>query len=157
MRNNIAKAFCFIVGDHKLYCTYNPVECKRHGIIKNIDLSEAETMPGVYKIMTAKDVKGTNSHPVPQIIKRMKADGILEFPIICGKKVNKRGDCVALVAADSEKRAREAAKKVKVEYEVLPSYSPSLKPPCRTPVAGNAAEFLHGKSAVKRRRYGGDF
>ena len=100
-----------------------PVVCDiTHGIIKSIDMSEAEKMPGVYKIMTAKDVKGTNSHPVPQIIKRMKADGILEFPIICGKKVNKRGDCVALVAADSEIRARAAAKKVKVEYEVLTSY-----------------------------------
>jgi len=93
-----------------------------HGIIKSIDYSEAEKMPGVYKIMTAKDVKGTNLHPVPQIVKRMKADGILEFPIICGKKVNKRGDCVALVAADTQERAREAALKVKVEYEILPSY-----------------------------------
>jgi len=92
-----------------------------HGIIKSIDISEAEKMPGVYKIMTAKDVKGTNLHPVPQIIKRM-SDGVLEFPIICSKKVNKRGDTVALVAADTEERAREAAKKVKVEYEVLPSY-----------------------------------
>ncbi|MCL2227058.1 MAG: molybdopterin-dependent oxidoreductase [Oscillospiraceae bacterium] len=93
-----------------------------HGLIKSIDFSEAEKIPGVYKVMTANDVKGTNLHPVPQIIKRMKGNGVLEFPIICGKKVNKRGDCVALVAADTEETAREAAKMVKVEYEALPSY-----------------------------------
>ena len=64
----------------------------RHAKIISIDTSEAEKMPGVIKIMTAKDVKGTNSLPVPQIHPRMKARGILEFPVICGKKINRRGD-----------------------------------------------------------------
>jgi len=93
-----------------------------HAKIISIDTSEAEKMPGVYMVMTAKDVKGTNSHPVPQIMPRMKAEGILEFPIICGKKINRRGDVVALVAADSEANARAAAKKVKQNLEILPSY-----------------------------------
>ena len=93
-----------------------------HAEIISIDTSEAEKMPGVIKIMTAKDVKGTNSHPVPQIVPRMKAEGILEFPIICGKKVNRRGDVVALVAADTEENARAAAKAVKKNFKPLPAY-----------------------------------
>ena len=93
-----------------------------HANIISIDTSEAEKMPGVYKVMTAKDVKGSNSHPVPQIIPRMKAEGILNFPIICDKVVNRRGDVVALVAADTEENARAAAKAVKKNFETLPAY-----------------------------------
>ncbi|MCL2126163.1 MAG: molybdopterin-dependent oxidoreductase [Oscillospiraceae bacterium] len=93
-----------------------------HAKIISIDTSDAEKMPGVYKIMTAKDVKGTNSLPVPQIIPRMKADGVLKFPVICGDTVNRRGDVVALVAADSEEHARDAAKAVKKNFEILPAY-----------------------------------
>ena len=93
-----------------------------HANIIDIDTSEAEKMPGVIKVMTAKDVKGSNSHPVPQIIPRMKAAGILNFPIICGKKVSRRGDVVALVAADTEENARAAAKAVKKNFEMLPAY-----------------------------------
>ena len=94
----------------------------RHAKIISIDTSEAEKMPGVVKVMTAKDVKGTNSLPIPQIHPRMKSSGILEFPVICGKKINRRGDVVALVAADTEENARAAAKAVKQDLELLPEY-----------------------------------
>jgi aldehyde oxidoreductase len=93
-----------------------------HAKILSIDTAEAENMPGVMKVMTAKDVKGSNTLPVPQIHPRMKAHGLLEFPVICGKKINRRGDVVALVAADTEEHAREAAKKVKQNLEILPAY-----------------------------------
>ncbi len=93
-----------------------------HAKIISIDTEEAEKMPGVIKIMTAKDVKGTNSLPIPQIHPRMKANGVLEFPVICGKKINRRGDVVALVAADTEEHARAAAKAVKQNLELLPEY-----------------------------------
>ncbi|MDR0490143.1 MAG: molybdopterin-dependent oxidoreductase [Oscillospiraceae bacterium] len=93
-----------------------------HAKIIGIDTSEAEKMPGVIKVMTAKDVKGSNSLPVPQIVPRMKANGVLKFPVICDKTVNRRGDVVALVAADTEENARAAAKAVKKNFEILPSY-----------------------------------
>ena len=93
-----------------------------HAKVISIDTAEAEAMPGVIKIMTAKDVKGTNSLPVPQIIPRMKSNGILKFPVICGDTVNRRGDVVALVAADTEENARAAAKAVKKNFEILPAY-----------------------------------
>ena len=93
-----------------------------HANIISIDTSEAEKMPGVYKVMTAKDVKGSNNHPIPQIIPRMKSNGLYHFPIICGEKVSRRGDVVALVAADTEENARAAANAVKKNFELLPAY-----------------------------------
>ena len=93
-----------------------------HAKILSIDTAEAEKMPGVLKVMTAKDVKGSNCLPIPQIHPRMKAHGILEFPVICGKKISRRGDVLALVAADTEEHARAAAKAVKQNLEPLPEY-----------------------------------
>jgi aldehyde oxidoreductase len=93
-----------------------------HAKIINIDTKEAEAMPGVYKVMTAKDVKGTNNMASPAHTPRQKGKGITEFPVIAGKKICRRGDVVALVAADTEERARAAAKKVKQELEILPAY-----------------------------------
>ncbi|MDR2665308.1 MAG: molybdopterin-dependent oxidoreductase [Oscillospiraceae bacterium] len=93
-----------------------------HARILGIDISEAERMLGVIKVMTAKDVKGTNNMASPAIAPRQKGQGITEFPIIAGEIINRRGDVVALVAADTEEHAREAAKKVKQDLELLPSY-----------------------------------
>ncbi|MDD3169287.1 MAG: molybdopterin-dependent oxidoreductase, partial [Eubacteriales bacterium] len=93
-----------------------------HAKIISIDTEEAEKMPGVFKVMTAEDVKGTNNMEGPPVVPRVKGKGITEFPVIAGKKICKRGDCVALVAADTEENARAAAAKVKQNLEVLPSY-----------------------------------
>jgi len=93
-----------------------------HANIISIDISEAEKMPGVFKVMTAKDVKGTNNLFVPPFVPRHKGKGVTDWPVIVDKKINRRGDVVALVAADTEEHAREAAKKVKVNLEVLPAY-----------------------------------
>ena len=51
-----------------------------------------------------------------------KAEGVTDFPVIAGKKICRRGDVVALVAAETEEQAREAAQKVKQNLEILPSY-----------------------------------
>ena len=93
-----------------------------HANIIDIDTSEAEKMPGVLRVMTAKDVKGTNNLAGPLHVPRTKGKGFTEFPVIAGKKVCRRGDVVALVAAETEEEARAAAKKVKQNLEVLPAY-----------------------------------
>ena len=71
-----------------------------HANIIDIDISEAEKMPGVFKVMTAKDVKGTNNMAAPAHTPRQKGQGVTDFPVIAGKKICRRGDVVALVAAD---------------------------------------------------------
>jgi aldehyde oxidoreductase len=96
-------------------------ECT-HAKIKNVDISEAEKMPGVIKVILAGDIEGPNNIDFPAVIPRQKGKGITEFPIICGDVINRRGDIVACVAADTEANARAAAKAVKLEVEELPSY-----------------------------------
>ncbi|NLO47714.1 MAG: molybdopterin-dependent oxidoreductase [Clostridiales bacterium] len=93
-----------------------------HANIISIDTAEAEAMPGVIKVMTAKDVKGTNNLEGPPVVPRVKGKGLTAFPVIADKKICKRGDCVALIAADTEENARAAAKKVKQNLDVLVSY-----------------------------------
>ena len=93
-----------------------------HANIISIDTAEAEAMPGVFKVMTAKDVKGSNNMASPAFCARQKGKGITESPVIAGKKICRRGDVVALVAADTREHARAAAKKVKQNLEILPAY-----------------------------------
>ena len=93
-----------------------------HANIKGVDTSEAEKMPGVFKVITAKDVPGKNRiNGLVMLPLNNKCDG-WDRPILCDDKVFQYGDAIAIVAADTEEHAREAAKHVKVDLEVLPAY-----------------------------------
>lgn len=93
-----------------------------HANIKGVDTSEAEKMPGVFKVITAKDVPGKNRiNGLVMLPYNNKCDG-WDRPILCDEKVFQYGDAIAIVAADTEEHAREAAKHVKVDLEVLPAY-----------------------------------
>lgn len=91
-----------------------------HGIIKSVDISLAEKVPGVVAVFTAKDVPN-NEYGL----------GSPDQPVLCGPGSNKPyadhvrfiGDQVALVVAESEKIAEEARKLIKIEYEYLPVIS----------------------------------
>ncbi len=96
-----------------------------HANLLSVDFSEAEKAPGVHRIITSADVKGINRITFPLGHPRAKTDGF-ERPILADKKIFRRGDIIALVAADTEKHAREAAKLVKVELEHLPEYLEAL-------------------------------
>ena len=78
-----------------------------HALIKAIDTSAAERIPGVVAVLTAKDIKGTNRYRPDQ-------------PILCEHKVHVLGDAVAAVIAETQEQARRGAQEVKVEYEPLP-------------------------------------
>lgn len=91
-----------------------------HANILSIDISEAEKMPGVYRVLTYKDVKGTNRIN-GLAFPSNKGDG-LERPILNNKKIFQFGDAIAMVLADTPTHAEEAAKKVVVEIEELPAY-----------------------------------
>jgi len=88
-----------------------------HAIIRSIDISDAETMPGVLAVFTSKDV------PVNEY-------GLImpDQPVLCGPgsakpyadRVRFVGDQVALVVAESETVAAEALKRIEVDYEDLP-------------------------------------
>ncbi|RME78620.1 MAG: xanthine dehydrogenase family protein molybdopterin-binding subunit [Chloroflexi bacterium] len=88
-----------------------------HARILSIDTSEAEALPGVVGILTAKDV------PVNQYGLQ-----IPDQPVLCGPGSNKKGgdvvrfvgDQVAVVIAESEEIAAQARDLIKVEYQDLP-------------------------------------
>ncbi|HOK40547.1 MAG TPA: molybdopterin-dependent oxidoreductase [bacterium] len=86
-----------------------------HAIIKNIDTSKAEKVPGVKAILTYKDV--------PRIAFTTAGQGYPEpspyDTFVLDKKVRFVGDRVAAVAATSLEVAEEALELIKVEYEQL--------------------------------------
>ncbi|MDR1777278.1 MAG: molybdopterin-dependent oxidoreductase [Desulfovibrio sp.] len=92
-----------------------------HALIKGIDTSEAEKMPGVHKVLTHKDVKGKNRITGLITFPTNKGDG-WDRPILNDSKVFQYGDALAIVCADSECHARAAADKVKFDLELLPEY-----------------------------------
>lgn len=92
-----------------------------HARIRGIDAGEAEEMPGVFKVVTHKDVPGKNRITGLITFPTNKGDG-WDRPILCDEKVFQYGDAIAIVCADSEANARAAAAKVKVDLEELPAY-----------------------------------
>jgi len=92
-----------------------------HANIKSVDVSEAEKMPGVVKVVTAKDVQGKNRITGLITFPTNKGDG-WDRPILCDQKVFQYGDAIAIVCAENEYQAKHAAEKVKVELEELPAY-----------------------------------
>lgn len=82
-----------------------------HAIIRKIDTSAAEALPGVAAVVTAKDIPGRNGFGAI----------VPDQPVVCGDKVRYVGDGVALVAAVDEKTAFKALKLIKVDYEELPA------------------------------------
>ncbi|KAM9123112.1 aldehyde oxidase 1-like isoform 2-T3 [Pangshura tecta] len=82
---------------------------RAHAKIVSIDTSEALKAPGVFDIITAQDVPATNEfyyYSDPEII-FAKDKVICVGQIVCG------------VVADSDVHAKQAAAKVKIEYEDL--------------------------------------
>ncbi len=92
-----------------------------HAKILNIDYSEAEKMPGVVKVITAKDVDGANHLMMFQFSPRTTAMEQVH-KLLADEKIVNWGTVVAMVVADTKDHARAAANKVKVEIEQLPEY-----------------------------------
>ncbi|HEY2289921.1 MAG TPA: molybdopterin cofactor-binding domain-containing protein [Thermoanaerobaculia bacterium] len=93
-----------------------------HALIRAIDSSEAEKVPGFLGFLTGKET------PIPFGILPVSQDE----HALCPDKVRFVGDPVAAVAAVTEDAAYEAALKVKVEYEPLPTIS-SIEEAIATP------------------------
>jgi carbon-monoxide dehydrogenase large subunit len=94
-----------------------------HANIKSIDVSAAKKMPGVVDVLTGVDLAtdkignlicGWMIHSKDGSPMKMAA-----HPALAAGKVNCVGDAVAVVIADTLAQGRDAAEKVKVDYEVL--------------------------------------
>ena len=95
-----------------------------HAVIKSIDVSRAEAMPGVTKVFIGKDVEGKmGGLPCGWLITSTDGQPMKEppHPILAQGKVRYVGDHVAMVVADTLEQARNAAEAVDVDYDVLPA------------------------------------
>lgn len=106
--------------ENALQCALVQAEVS-HAKILSIDVTEAEKMPGVFKVVTHKDVKGKNRITGLITFPSNKGDG-WDRPILCDEKIFQYGDAIAIVCADTLEQAEAAAKAVKVEIEQLPEY-----------------------------------
>jgi carbon-monoxide dehydrogenase large subunit len=103
-----------------------------HARIVRIDKDAAAAMPGVLAVLTGEDVAadrlGPIPHdPVPKTKYDMKLTGPGGTPIFIGPhlllpadKARHVGEAIAMVVAETEAQAQDAAEAVHVEYDVLP-------------------------------------
>lgn len=82
-----------------------------HARIRNIDISRALARPGVYLVLTGKDL------PIEYGILPVSQDETA----LCVDRVRHVGDPVAAVIAREELTAQEALKLIDVDYEILPT------------------------------------
>ena len=82
-----------------------------HAIVKRIDISKAEKVPGVRAVVTRDDF--------PEI-KAGTGGGDMTRIAMARERVYWEGHPVAAVAATSESAAKKALKLIEVEYEILP-------------------------------------
>jgi CO/xanthine dehydrogenase Mo-binding subunit len=90
-----------------------------HAVIKSIDTSKAEALPGVKAVVTAKDFPDQPDLIVPTGEMQVNLRDITRN-IMAREKVLYEGHAVAAVAATSETVAKQALGLIKVDYEVLP-------------------------------------
>ncbi|KAJ1991067.1 hypothetical protein GGI25_003886 [Coemansia spiralis] len=83
---------------------------RAHARIISIDSIEALRFPGVHRVLTACDVPGSNTWTFS-----------CDEEVLPTEEVHYMGQPIALVLADSQKVAQEAARMVRVEYEDLPA------------------------------------
>ncbi len=105
-----------------------------HARIKAIDVAAAKAHPGVVAVFTGKDMTGVNSLPcgwdlrkeknVPGVIQDLAMVPHMPLTSDVARHV---GDPVAVVIADSQAAATDAAEKVRVTWEPLPSVTATSK------------------------------
>ncbi|XP_035702304.1 xanthine dehydrogenase/oxidase isoform X3 [Folsomia candida] len=84
------------------------------GTLKSIDATEALAMPGVVRLITAKDVKGKNNYQEYFFFPIVKPQPVF---VNVGDEISYHGQSIALLLAENRQIAVEASRKVKVAYE----------------------------------------
>ena len=84
-----------------------------HALIRSIDISAAESSPGVRAVLLGRDVPGKKTFGLD----------VQDQPVLAFEKVRYMGEAVAVVAAEQREQARAALKKIVVDYQELPVVS----------------------------------
>src|SRR4029077_17236653 len=96
-----------------------------HGIIKGIDIAEAQKMPGVLGVWTDADLNAAGYGTLKTLIPVANRDGSpMKTPTrhsLATDKVRFVGDPVAFVVADTLAEAKDAAEAVMLDIDALPA------------------------------------
>lgn len=84
-----------------------------HGKVKRIDTRKAESMPGIVRIITARDIPGLNAFGVI----------VPDQPVFCDDVVRYVGDTLALVVGESTEQVQAALDAIDLEIDPLPVIS----------------------------------
>ncbi len=81
-----------------------------HAILKNLDISKAQNLPGVIAVLTAEDILGEHTHGLV----------VFDWPVLVGtgERVRYVGDALALVAAETQEIAEQAVALIEPEFEL---------------------------------------
>ena len=90
-----------------------------HGILKRLDVSKAQEVPGVFAVLTADDLPGAHRH------------GLIfsDWPVMVGvgEQINYEGDAVAILAAETQAIADRAVELIEIEVTPLPVISSAVQ------------------------------
>jgi carbon-monoxide dehydrogenase large subunit len=96
-----------------------------HAKIRGIDTRAAQQMPGVLAVYTSEDLKADGIGTLKVRMPRKRPDGSPIFtsahPGLAREETHFVGDQVAYVVAESLAEAKDAAERIEVDYEPLPS------------------------------------
>lgn len=123
-----------------------------HALIKGIDFSEAEKVPGYVAALTHKDVPN-NIYTILKLI----GVGPDDEPVLAEDKVRFKGEQIAAVLAESEEAAIEAAARVRVQFEELPAVfdvEEALKPDAPKIAMTGLNYFVYEGHHCRRVRHG---
>ena len=83
-----------------------------HGFLTKLDVSKAKALPGVVAVLTAKDILAEHNHGLV----------ILDWPVMVGigERVRYVGDAIAIVAAETQEIAEQAAALIEAEFDLQP-------------------------------------
>ena len=112
-----------------------------HGSVHTLDVS---ALPEDVLVFTGKD-----------FAENVVADIFCDTPVLAYDRIRFRGEPIAIIAADTREKAKEAAKLVKVEYECLPIVrnAEDAKDPALPVLHGDSnllADFFHEKGDVEK-------
>jgi carbon-monoxide dehydrogenase large subunit len=91
-----------------------------HAMIKSISITEAAKAPGVLAVLTGKDAAADGLGNIPCLV---PVPGLKDTPrpVLALRTVRHVGDPLVMVIAETLAQAKDAAEKVEVDYERLPS------------------------------------
>jgi carbon-monoxide dehydrogenase large subunit len=96
-----------------------------HARIRSVEIRAAQQMPGVLAVLTGEDWAAERFGAPRPVIPRQRRDGSPMFvpsrPALAKDRAMLVGDPVALVVAESLDLAKDAAERISVDYEPLPS------------------------------------